>query len=179
MNARRIILLAAAALLGTRAGAEGNSGDAQKPPSDSSQSWSQKAQDLGQQGVDAAKKGASTAADKVNEAGQAVNATVTGTKTVTGRIAEVSKDQVTMKGSEGTPLNLHLTGSTEVTVGGQKGSAGQLKQGDEVRATYAQSGGSATATKIEVQKAAGASSPGTAPPGSKTPSGAGTESTTK
>jgi len=154
MNVRRVILLAAGALLASRAGAQGESGGSGQPPSDQ-KSWYQqdadKAKELGQQGADAAKKGAESAGEKVNEAGQAATAKVVGTKTVTGKVAEVSKERVTVSAA-GTPLNLHVTGATKVTVDGEKASVDSLKQGDQVRAAYAESGGSATATKLDVKR---------------------------
>ena len=154
MNVRRTILLVAAGLLASRAGAQGTGGSNQQPPADK-QTWYQqgeeKAKELGQEGEDAAKKGASSAKKSLSEADQAATDKVTGTKTVTGRIADVSKDQVTVKGSDGSPLNLKMTPSTQVTVGGQKGSAGSLQQGEEVRASYTESGGSATAKRIDVK----------------------------
>jgi hypothetical protein len=160
MNHRRMILLAAGLTLASQARAQASGGDGaqQTPPTDPSQkSWYQKdaerARELGKRGTDATRRGASAAGKKINEGGQAVTAKVVGTKTVTGRIAGVSKDRVTVNRSDGTPLDLRLTGSTKVTVGGKQGSVGALQQGDEVRASYAQSGGSATATRIDVQRA--------------------------
>ncbi len=175
MNVRRTILLVAGALFASRAGANGTASDSQQPPpSDQSQTWyqkdAQKARELGQQGAGAVKKGATSARKKVNEGGQAATAKVVGTKTVTGQIADFSQDQVTVKKSDGTPMNLRITESTQVTVGGQKGSTGSLQQGDEVRATYAESGGSATAMKIDVKRTPGSSSSGTGSTGSSSPS---------
>lgn len=166
MNVRGMILLAAGTVLASRAGAEGTaSGAQQQPPSDRSQSWyqkdAQKARELGRRGEGAIQEGATGARKKLNEGGQAATAKVVGTKTVTGEIADVSQDRVTVKRSDGKPLNLRITDSTRVTVGGKKGSRGSLQQGDEVRASYAQSGGSATATKIEVKRTgSGSTSPG-------------------
>lgn len=167
MNVRRTILLAAAAALASGARAEGNTAADSQPPSDQSgsRSWyqrnSEKARELGDRGAGAVKRGASATGKKVNEGGQAATAKVVGTKTVAGKLAEVAQDQVTLEQRDGTPLKLRITDSTKVTVGGQKGSAGSLQQGDEVRASYAQSGGSATATKIEVKRSASSSpSPG-------------------
>jgi hypothetical protein len=145
MRPRKIILLAAGALLAARASAQGG-GSNQQPPADE-KSWYEKgtdeAKELGQQGEDAAKKGASSAGQKMDE--------LTGTKTLTGKVADVSQDQVTVKAGD-TPMNLKVTGSTEVTVDGEKASVGSLKQGDSVRASYTQSGGSSTATKLEVKR---------------------------
>jgi hypothetical protein len=154
MNVRRMILLAAGAILASRAQAQGVG---QPPPSDDSQqTWhekdAQKARELGAKGESQMKKGAATTRDKVNEGGQALSAKIVGTKTVTGEVADVSADQVTVKKDDGTPMNLRLTPSTKVTIGGQKASRGSLQQGAEVRASYAQSGGEATAQKIDVTK---------------------------
>jgi hypothetical protein len=151
MNVRRMILLAAGAMLALRASAQSSTGS-QQPPADTGQSTAEKARELEQKGEQQAKEGAQSAGDKVNEGGQALTAKVVGTKTVTGQISDVSADQVTVKRSDGTPMNLRLTGSTEVTIGDQKASRGSLQQGAEVRASYAQSGGEATAMKIEVTK---------------------------
>jgi hypothetical protein len=163
MDLRRTILLAAGLALASRAGAQGTADDKQEqqPPSDrSQQSWyqkdAQKAGELGKKGADATRRGATAAGKKVNEGGQAATAKVVGTKTVTGKIADVSGDRVTVKRSDGTPLDLRVTDSTKVTVGGHAGAVGALRQGDEVRASYAQSGGSATAMKIDVRRSAGA-----------------------
>lgn len=165
MNLRTTILLAAGALLASPAGAQGTTREPQPTP-DASQTRQErtadKARELGSKGADAAKRGASTAGRKVNEGGQAATAAVVGTKTVTGRIGEVSNDQVTVKPADGAPMNLRLTGSTKVTVGGQKASVGALRQGDEVRVSYAQSGGSATAMKIEARRT-GSPRPGGGP----------------
>ncbi len=140
MNGRGMILLAAGAVLASRADAQ-SSGAAQQPPTDSSQkTWYQ--------------RDAQKARDKVNEGGNAASAKVVGTRTVTGRVADVSQDRVTVKRSDGKPLSLRITGATKVTSGGKKSSVGALQQGDEVRASYAQSGGSATATKIDVRRSA-------------------------
>jgi hypothetical protein len=149
-----MILLAAGALLASRAEAQGVG---QPPPSDDSQqTWhekdAQKARELGAKGESQMKKGAATTRDKVNEGGQALSAKIVGTKTVTGEVADVSADQVTVKKDDGTPMNLRLTPSTKVTIGGQKASRGSLQQGAEVRASYAQSGGEATAQKIDVTR---------------------------
>lgn len=180
MNLRKTIVLAAAAALASTARAEGNAADSQ-PPSDpqSSQSWTQrnaeKARELGDKGVGAVKRGASATGKKVNEGGQAATAKVVGTRTVAGELADVGEDQVTVRPHDGAPLKLRITDSTKVTVGGKKGSVGALQQGDEVRASYAQSGGSATAMKIEVQRAGSPASPGRSGSGSSsrsaTPSG--------
>ena len=119
MRPRKIILLAAGALLAARASAQGG-GSNQQPPADE-KSWYEKgtdeAKELGQQGEDAAKKGASSAGQKMDE--------LTGTKTLTGKVADVSQDQVTVKAGD-TPMNLKVTGSTEVTVDGEKASVGSL-----------------------------------------------------
>lgn len=182
MHVRRTILLAAAAALASGARAEGNTAESQQPPSDQSGSptWYQrnaeKARELGDRGAGAVKRGASATGKKVNEGGQAATAKVVGTKTVAGELADVAQDRVTVKQRDGTALNLRITDSTKVTVGGQKGSVGALHQGDEVRASYAQSGGSATAMKIEVKRSPSSSSSGRrgsrAAPGSGTDSGA-------
>jgi len=154
MNVRRVILLAAGALLASRAGAQGESGGSGQPPSDQ-KSWYQKdaekAKELGQEGADATKEGAESAGEKVNEAGQAATAKVVGTKTVTGKIADISQDQVNVDAA-GTPVNMHVTGSTQVTIDGEKSSLDSLKQGDQVRASFTHSGGESTATKLEVKR---------------------------
>lgn len=172
MDLRRTIVLAAVALLASRVAAEGAS-EPRHPPADRPETSGgkdsgQKARELGQRGSDAVKRGASGAREKLNQGGQAAAAKVVGTRTVTGRIASVSPDQVTVKGSEGEPLKLRITPSTKVTLGGKDGSVGSLRAGDEVRASYAQSGGSATATKLEVKRAPASRSAGAgAPPGAR------------
>lgn len=152
MNVRRTIVLAAVLALAPRAGA----GEARsQPPSDKAEQsgTAERARELGQRGADAVKRGASAAREKVNQGGQAATAKVVGTKTVDGKISGVSPDRLTVKRSDGTRMDLRITDATKVTVGGKEGSAGALRQGDEVRASYAQSGGSATATAIEVKRA--------------------------
>jgi hypothetical protein len=181
MNVRTTILLAAGALLASRAGAQGAASEPQRQPPEQSQprqqSTAEKARELGDKGADAAKRGARSAGKTLNEGGQAATAKVVGTKTVTGRIAGVSHDQLTVKAGDGTPMDLRLTDSTKVTIGGQKASVGALKQGDEVRASYAQSGGSATAMKIEARRmkspAAGGGPGRSASPGSPSDPGSG------
>ena len=179
MKLRRTILLAAGALLAVRAAAEGTASDAQQPPPSSSRSqrWyqkdEQKARDLGQRGEAEMKKGATSAGNELNAGGQALNARVVGTKTVTGRIADASSDQVTVRKTDGTSTELRLSRSTKVTVDGKKAAAASLQQGDEIRASYAQSGGAATATKIDVTRAAGSQR---GPAGRATSPGAGAPS---
>lgn len=179
MQARRTILLVAAAILASRAAAQASTGDTpgQQPPSDGSRSWYQKdaakAKELGQKGVDATKRGASWAGKEANAGGQAATSKVVGTKTVTGRVADVSQDHVTVNRKDGSPMSLRVTGSTKVTVGGKKAAVTSLEPGSEVRASYAQSGGAATATRIDVTRAgrpaaSGSSAPGAAQPGSTT-----------
>jgi hypothetical protein len=155
MNVRKMVLLAAGALLASRALAQGESGGSnQQPPSDQ-KSWYQKdaekAKELGQQGADAAKQGAESAGKKVNEGGQAATAKVVGTKTLTGKIADVAQDQVTVKAGDAA-LKLRITDSTQVTVDGEKAQVGSLKEGDPIRASYYQSGGESTAMKLEVKR---------------------------
>jgi hypothetical protein len=153
-----MILLAGGALLAARASAQSAGGGSnQQPPSDE-KSWIQKdtekAEELGQEGVDATKKGAQKAGKSLDEAGQAAEAKVTGTKTVTGKVADVSQDQVTVQAGTSAPMTLRVTGSTQVTVDGEKTSVGSLKEGDPVHASYKESGGSSTATKLEVKRPA-------------------------
>jgi Cu/Ag efflux protein CusF len=174
MSFRSMISFAAGALLAAQASAQGTGGGSnQQPPADE-KSWYQKdaekAEELGQQGVDATKKGAQSAGQKLDEAGEAAEAKVTGTKTLTGKVADVSQDQVTVKAGDAAPLNLRVTASTQVTVDGEKASVDSLKQGDKVRASYKQSGGTSTATKLEVKRSG---SSGTT--GSKSPSGTGSQ----
>jgi hypothetical protein len=165
-----MFLLAAGAVLASRAGAQGSTSDGsqpQPPPSDRSQSWYQrdaaKAKELGQKGVDAGKRGASWAGKETNAGGQAATSKVVGTKTVSGEVADVSRDHVTVNRSDGSPMDLRVTGSTKVTVGGKKAQVGALEQGDQVRASYAQSGGAATATRIDVKGKGGSRSAGSQP----------------
>ncbi len=166
MHVRRTILLAAAVTLAARASAEDNATDAQQPPPGKSQSWIQKdeakARQLGREGVNAGKRGAAWAGKEVNAGGQAANAKVVGTRTVTGRVADVRPEEVTVSRSGGAPLKLRVTRSTKVTVHGQSASATSLQQGDEVRASYAESGGAATAMKIDVTGSAPSTGAGSA-----------------
>lgn len=176
MNVRRTMLLAAGILLAAPAtaqdrSAQERSGAKQEPPAESRPPESQgsesqgtwyerggaKAREAGKRGADATARGASKARQKTNQAGQAATAAVVGTKTVTGRVADVSKDQVTVRTKEGQPLNLRVTEATKVLIGGEEKTLGALQQGTEVRASYAQSGGSATATKIEATRTPGSS----------------------
>ncbi len=162
MQLRKVLFIAAGAVLASRVAAQGATGDSQPPPSDRSRTWyekdAQKARELGQKGAGAVKKGASAAGKKVNAGGQAATAKVVGTRSLTGRISQVSQDQVTVRKSDGTPMSLRVVDSTKVTIGGQKGSIGSLQQGDEVRASYVESGGSATARKLDVKRTSEAGS---------------------
>lgn len=155
MNVRRVILLAAGAVLAARAGAQGS-----QSPDPSQQTWHErdaaKARELGAKGQKEVDKGASATKKGANSAGQTITSKIVGTKTVTGRISDVSKDQVTLqRSSDGQPMNLRVTDATKVTVGGQKKSVGSLQQGAEVRASYAHSGGEDTAMKIDVTRTPG------------------------
>lgn len=160
MNVRRVILLAAGAVLAARAGAEGKTGSQSSSPPDSQQTWhersAEKARELGAKGQAGVEKGASATKRGVNSAGQTIASKVVGTKTVTGRISDVSKDQVTLqRSSDGQPMNLRVTDGTKVTIGGKEKPVGSLQQGAEVRASYAHSGGEDTAMKIDVTKTPG------------------------
>jgi Cu/Ag efflux protein CusF len=154
MNVRRMIVLAAGALLASRVIAADDT--QQQPPSDQ-KSWYQKdeekAKELGQKGTDAAKRGAQSTGKAINEGGNAATAKVVGTKTVTGKVADVSKEQVKLDAA-GKPMALRVTDATKVTIDGQKATVDSLKEGDQVRASYVHSGGEDSATKLDVKRSA-------------------------
>jgi hypothetical protein len=154
MNVRSLSLLAAGALLASRATAADET--QQQPPSDQ-KSWYQrdaeKAKEMGQKGTDAATRGAEAAGKAVNEGGQAATAKVVGTKTVTAKVTDVSKDQVKVDAA-GKPMSLRITDATKVTIDGQKASVDSLKEGDRVRASYVHSGGEDSAMKLDVKRSA-------------------------
>ncbi len=73
---------------------------------------------------------------------------------------DVSRDEVTLQTSGGESMKLKVNDSTKVTVGGQEKSIGELQQGAQVRASYDESGGEKTATRIEAKEAKSGTAPG-------------------
>jgi colicin import membrane protein len=84
-------------------------------------------------------------------------------KTVSGKVVRVSQQELVLRPSSGgqdSDLRLKVSSSTPITIDGRQGSATDLKEGTQVRASYQESGGAPMATKIEAQSSASGSQPG-------------------
>jgi hypothetical protein len=85
-----------------------------------------------------------------------------GEKTVSGKVVRASGQELVLQPSSGagSELKLKMSSSTPVTIDGRQGAAADLKEGAQVRASYQESGGAPTATKIEAQSSGSAGSSG-------------------
>jgi hypothetical protein len=70
-------------------------------------------------------------------------------KTVTGKLTKVSKSEVTITPKKGEPMTLKISDQTTVMVNGKDAKPSQLKQGQNVRASYQEQGTEEIAVKIE------------------------------
>jgi hypothetical protein len=55
---------------------------------------------------------------------------------VKGKVQHASADKITIQRDDLPPVTLHVSPSTKVEVDGKKAAAGQLKQGQDVRASF-------------------------------------------
>ena len=71
---------------------------------------------------------------------------------VKGKVSKVSKGEVTITPKTGETRTLKIADQTVVTINGKDAKPSQLKQGQQVRASYSSEGGEDVATKIMVGK---------------------------
>jgi hypothetical protein len=89
-----------------------------------------------------------------------------GDKTVTGKLSKISDDSVTIESGKGQRHELKIVGQTMIRMDGKDASRSQLKEGQEVRASFAEHGGQQVAVRIDAgraEKGGGASSAGAKP----------------
>lgn len=80
---------------------------------------------------------------------------------VAGKVVDVSKDRVSVRGEDGSEESLSLTRRTAIFRYGQRIDASRLRPGDEVRASVEQQGDRRVATRITVQSGDSAMQQGT------------------
>jgi hypothetical protein len=73
-------------------------------------------------------------------------------KSVSGKITAVSPEEVTIAPKSGHPVTLQISTDTKVMANGKSADVSKLKQGQWVKASYAQHDGSTVATKIDLGK---------------------------
>jgi hypothetical protein len=74
-------------------------------------------------------------------------------QTVRGKVSKVSKQEISITPKGGEAKTLKLSPETVVTINGKDAKPTQLKQGQQVRASYSSQDGDEVAVKIEVGKA--------------------------
>jgi colicin import membrane protein len=147
MTARTIAVLAAAGLLGAaRAGAD----EMQQPKSSSPSQQEREARaESRARESQAASSAAATSAQRQAAAGASKQGQESA---IAGKLADVSSDTLTVKTDDGRSVTLRVTGSTQVTVDGRERSIGDLREGEQVRASYDATSGDKTATRIEATR---------------------------
>jgi hypothetical protein len=70
-------------------------------------------------------------------------------RTVTGKLSKVSGDSITIESGKGERHELKLVGQTMIRMDGKDASRAQLKEGQEVRASFSEQGGQPVAVRIE------------------------------
>jgi hypothetical protein len=71
---------------------------------------------------------------------------------VKGKVQHASQDKITIQRDDLPPVTLHVSPSTKVEVDGKKAAAGQLKQGQDVRASFNLRGEKPEAVEIKADK---------------------------
>jgi hypothetical protein len=69
-----------------------------------------------------------------------------------GKVAEVSADKITIQRNELPAATLHVSKNTKVEVDGEKASIGQLKRGQDVKASFNLQGDKVEAVEIKADK---------------------------
>ena len=72
---------------------------------------------------------------------------------VKGRVQEAAADRLTIQRDKLPPATLHVGPSTKVEVDGKRASAAQLTPGQDVKASFNLSGGTAEAVEVKAKKA--------------------------
>jgi len=109
---------------------------------------------------------------------RAERASTDGVGVVAGRVAAARPGEVVVESTERPEIALRISGDTRIAVDGQPAAASQLAPGVEVRASFEQRGGRATALSIEAlpdgvtSAAVGADRTSPAARGVATPNGA-------
>jgi hypothetical protein len=68
---------------------------------------------------------------------------------VTGKLSKVSADSITIESGQGQKHELKLVGQTMIRMDGKDASRTQLKEGQEVRASFSEQGGQPVAVRID------------------------------
>jgi hypothetical protein len=68
---------------------------------------------------------------------------------VTGKLSKVSADSITIESGKGEKHELKLVGQTMIRMDGKDASRAQLKEGQEVRASFSEEGGQPIAVRID------------------------------
>jgi hypothetical protein len=87
-------------------------------------------------------------------------------KIVSGRISKVSRDRVAIESSQGQKKTLQLVPETAILIDGQDAQRNELKEGQEVRASYNNVEGKDVAVQIEAGQHGSSGSSGTGSSGS-------------
>jgi hypothetical protein len=77
-------------------------------------------------------------------------------RTMTGRVAKVGEGSVTIRSQQGEAVTLKLVPETTVTRNGKEAARSDLKEGQDVRASFSSEAGEDVAVKIDLQPASGA-----------------------
>jgi hypothetical protein len=99
-------------------------------------------------------------------------------RTVTGKLSKVSQDSVTIESGQGEKHELKLVGQTRIRMDGKDASRAQLREGQEVRASFSEHGGQQVAVRIDAgaaEKSGAAGAPGGQPKAGGVSSGSSTE----
>jgi len=111
----------------------------------------QQAQQRAQQEGTASQQQASQAQQRASQAQQTSAASQTGSaqgeQTVAARVAQVNGNELVL--DQGSPSRIKLNESTQVTLDGQPASAGQIREGHQIRAAYRMDSGEATAIRVD------------------------------
>jgi hypothetical protein len=75
-----------------------------------------------------------------------------GSHHVWGKLSQVSSDSVTITPKKGEAKTLHVTPDTKITMNGKSAQPTDLKEGQQVRASWSSQGGEDTATMISAGK---------------------------
>lgn len=94
-------------------------------------------------------------------------------KTISGKVSKVSDEEISISGMKGQPMTLKIVSETVVMVNGKDAKPEQLKEGQQVRASYNTVESENVAVKIEVGKAKRSSKRGAGGAGTRSGGGAG------
>jgi hypothetical protein len=135
-------------------GSDANTGSGSTTPGSSDQGGSAAAQpsDSGPSGMGKSSggAGAETGAGAMGSTGGAAKK---GTHHVAGKLSQVSSDSVTVTPKKGAAKTLKVTSDTKIMMNGKSAQPTDLKEGQQVRASWSSQGGEDIATMITAGKA--------------------------